>query len=808
MRFAVIGRHDNDVWVIAGGFSSQEAAVNETKKERLDQLANRIEYISYGSEAELQQKLANIRPARSRPDVRGGKPITVMHKPGGDVVLSPEKSLAFFQRQDELRRERGVFYPNELKTLAEGLRQDTMRSVRSKQEQLSLYQKQEKVMINADRHTNTGGFSGVQLDKLSVLPQEKTGFEKRVQRLTEAEKKYFTSPGFQRIEDTASLLTFGRGKPLEQRSWVGQSSEILLRNVMAAGPGVVGVSYFTGGKLMAAGEGLIKSPKNTMHELFKEAPRNVKKSGIFDPRTPQGFSTFLLAGIAALPKGIKAYQTAKTTKFDIEFSGSREVLVGKTKPGSVLKGRPIEGTVFLTEPELGYGTARFKYGKYDIFQETGPKGTKTTVTRPELQDFAFRQRKDIPSLDRKDVIVSRSFSPTKKGEPISLKQISQARKQEVLGVRQVPEEHISILVNREVVQTKYKGYELGVSPKRVQQEGIAILQTTKVGQKTFATDKYIFSESADLVADLNKNKLFFETTSKSTETLKPEFVFENVERAPDMLLFESTKTGAKAAFSFESRSVSKAASYETLKAKYLFIEEPKPLFAGKKAQTQFSQFERSYMRKPSKVTVKSFKTTKPSVSFYGPKSLMDLNFTKVKRFPVVSTRKKPRSALFTGAELDLDEMSKIKSTFDTDIKKKIESKPLIDMETKTDLRTLVDLRSAISTKVDIRSKPEETTKQDYRYLVPVPKWEGTPNPKRRPRKEPPKTPLPLGFDFKLRKGKDKKPKGKSRKFKWSPEYVSSVRAAAFGLYGKKPKFITGVTLRPLLKKKIKKKKKR
>lgn len=61
--------------------------------------------------------------------------------------------------------------------------------------------------------------------------------------------KFLNSAGFQRIEDIAGIITLARGKPIQERSFIGKVSQISLK-------GVMGFPFVAGGNIAFIGEKL------------------------------------------------------------------------------------------------------------------------------------------------------------------------------------------------------------------------------------------------------------------------------------------------------------------------------------------------------------------------------------------------------------------------------------------------------------------------------------------------------------------------------------------------------------------------
>lgn len=116
------------------------------------------------------------------------------------------------------------------------------------------------------------------------------------------EQKFYSSEGLKRIEQTASLLTGGQGKPINQRSEFGYQSQKLVSTTLSFPITAGGYAAATGEKIALTVQGLANKDTRSAvkQELFVDAPRKV--ATLFNPKTREGRSTYIAASVLALPE--------------------------------------------------------------------------------------------------------------------------------------------------------------------------------------------------------------------------------------------------------------------------------------------------------------------------------------------------------------------------------------------------------------------------------------------------------------------------------------------------------------------------
>jgi hypothetical protein len=227
-------------------------------------------------------------------------------------------------------------------------------------------------------NTNNNSLSSSSLDNNTSLFQKKEddGFQKRIEESQARRDAFFNSEGFKRIDDTANFLTFGRGVPLKNRSFAGQTAQIVVQGGLSSGVGLGGQLVSTGETLAATSEGFFRNPKDTFKELGRGFGKLEKGSFSFlpggTPINPEGSATLITAGVGA---GV-AYpnfknniftRTALETSYPDKFlpvdSTGIKFIEGNTIPTSKADLVSLEGnqvkTIHVTTSDIYAGKSEF-----------------------------------------------------------------------------------------------------------------------------------------------------------------------------------------------------------------------------------------------------------------------------------------------------------------------------------------------------------------------------------------------------------------------------------------------------------------
>jgi len=254
--------------------------------------------------------------------------------------------------------------------------------------------------------------------------------ERRVEALIKRDEEFFNNDGFKRINELANIITFGKRRDYEDRSFLGKVAQNVVGGTMSFPIATGGQLASIGGKVAAFGEAYLTAP-----ELRKDINKHLKSSvgetiKLFDPTTPEGVSiyvgaaTFGLIGVKTesvrvlnklakqKPESVKfyEYQTTKTAtatvKNPIKLSDGE---ISVTKPSQsvstkytanypaesfyVIKGKSTTGLV--TPEGTTYTNTKIVYnGKnYMLQQKISPEGI--------VQGKLFRGEKLLKTYESK-----------------------------------------------------------------------------------------------------------------------------------------------------------------------------------------------------------------------------------------------------------------------------------------------------------------------------------------------------------------------------------------------------------------------
>jgi len=148
--------------------------------------------------------------------------------------------------------------------------------------------------------------------------QKTDPFVERVDKLTERDRSFFQSEGFKRIDRVANRVTqpgaylSGDYIPYEERGKLGKGAQLYVGGLMSWPIALGGAAISAGGKIAASVEGF--SRKDTRKAVFEEYNRaSYKNLETFDPRTPQGLSTYATAAtFAFFPAAAKTVNAQAT----------------------------------------------------------------------------------------------------------------------------------------------------------------------------------------------------------------------------------------------------------------------------------------------------------------------------------------------------------------------------------------------------------------------------------------------------------------------------------------------------------------
>lgn len=235
------------------------------------------------------------------------------------------------------------------------------------------------------------GFFRSQLPLREEEVEKRRFLEERAKRIEIRQREFFSSEGFKRIERTAGLLTFGGGKELEERGFLGQTAQIYTSGLLSF-PIVLGGSLaLAGEKTLFAFEAIRDVPESKVLfiEESKEVISQIPKT--FDPTTPEGAATLLTTGTFALVPTLPKTKTPSPKTGEVQFISRVEVAKAQTPTGlTVLDIAPVEFAVKTGKTQVrgtGLGKGFFEggelIGKFKFITESPkqPKGFTEVQTK-------------------------------------------------------------------------------------------------------------------------------------------------------------------------------------------------------------------------------------------------------------------------------------------------------------------------------------------------------------------------------------------------------------------------------------------
>ena len=246
---------------------------------------------------------------------------------------------------------------------------------------------------------------------------------KKSEEIERAEKT--SREGFRRIEQLASFLTLGEGKPIEERSFIGQTLQNIITFPLSTIP-VLFVKFplearrfgtFLGGAIVFP-----ESREEAKKQLTIDAPKEVKKVilEVINPTTPVGLATFLSVGVFTRIKTkgkTQAQQVLQqiarekppTIKGDLFFKFKKvdiDVVTGLVikKPGKITKIQTgivtppvITTTVRALQPKVIGAVAESVGGatKFRTFTIGGVQRTTATKITRKGTEFFIRSETEL-----------------------------------------------------------------------------------------------------------------------------------------------------------------------------------------------------------------------------------------------------------------------------------------------------------------------------------------------------------------------------------------------------------------------------
>jgi len=281
-----------------------------------------------------------------------------------------------------------------------------------------------------------------------------SGFKKRIEGIGKREEQFDKfmeeSKGMGRIRGMASELTGGKGKPIEERSFVGQVAEKTVGGLMSWPIALGGAIPLATEKVLATGEALFH--KETRKEVWPELKRTgkvtVKETYGYDidtkefKLTPEVASTYLTAGTfglvgasGAILKGKGGAGIGKTRiKYEsietpVKYKGITIESGPRGKPLlGVSEGKPVLGTPKTNLAKVGEPYIVETPAQTSIVM----KSVKTSVKEP-IQAKQFTTGLDLMRLTEKTpskFIQKQFIKETKTLSPKGVKEVLKAVKKE------------------------------------------------------------------------------------------------------------------------------------------------------------------------------------------------------------------------------------------------------------------------------------------------------------------------------------------------------------------------------------------
>ena len=633
------------------------------------------------------------------------------------------------------------------------------------------------------------------LPSSQILAKEEA-FEERVKKLTEKEKKFFTSPYFKATEKVASFITLGFDKPREERGWLGQYAQLGVGAVLAAPLAISGTVYFAGGKLAAGAEAVTRFPetrKQVAKEFIIGTPRRVFETGTYDPREPSGAITWTFALVGG---GIRALKTTRgptvETKLDIETHTYKtpEVTVEKTAPTKKV------GTIETLEIQAGEiivkkeGPLLFEYPRQKVLEKAvGRQAPTVAVSKGVLKQGSLTYdltsvqvgRKVYGALEGKyqDILF-------KKGETggIQLKYLTKAGK--VKGVKKVPYQPEDIALKKTLFTRAGKKQQFDIGEKVGEEVFYDLRTTQREGfYRAFGT-KEEFVKGRDIKKKfLGKAK----TTLLQTDKAAPQ---KGVVQIGKDLSITLTRADVKYALQPKYKPDTKAFLYETKTEGIIpvteYVKQPQLIT---KRTTKFDSrtryaFEKSRakplkrvgkamqeMGKKGEILTKKrvlietvepkVKPQKPSVKIHltGEEAISMLKGREVvsPKIPIAVTERKPfvktKTEVKPLTRTEIPTQTKAYEKLKTDIK--IHTKTKVPIKTRARAITKTEAKAQSRTEAKARTRTTTVTKTKVATKTPTTAVTTTPTILTPPQTPTPTPPPPFLGAIPSRKRKKKQP---------------------------------------------------
>lgn len=228
--------------------------------------------------------------------------------------------------------------------------------------------------------------------KKDKIPE--TEFEKDVRQQEERDKLSYIRQ--QRIDNLASYMTFGKGKPIEQRSFFGQASQHIttaLLSPVAFGANLASASN----KAYIIGKNYKEIKFEALNTELKRTYKDTDWKGLYDPSTPSGFSNYILSGVSSYSIATrKIAQRAKPPELPKDLIGtkSQSFFTKNIDHTSYSPATSSSGGVFHSSDILLRDTHTFReinqrVGNSPIVDVFRYKKNKTSLTRVNINDVSY-----------------------------------------------------------------------------------------------------------------------------------------------------------------------------------------------------------------------------------------------------------------------------------------------------------------------------------------------------------------------------------------------------------------------------------
>jgi len=229
---------------------------------------------------------------------------------------------------------------------------------------------------------------------LNPIDPRAARFEQQIAAQQEREQNILSDPGRERVQLTANILTLGRGRPYEERSFVGKTAQNLISFPLFLATPILGQ------ELTSAGEKTYLTGKAyTLPGYKQEVVPELKYAGkesikVFDPRTPEGVSTLITGlvggGLAGRSKVVQRRNTALAEFPNVETTSttilsSRDVV--RTPQRQYTQTNAIPNVDFVISDITGFKSTEVNVIPREIVIKQTLSDKGRTGTRTIIQDI-------------------------------------------------------------------------------------------------------------------------------------------------------------------------------------------------------------------------------------------------------------------------------------------------------------------------------------------------------------------------------------------------------------------------------------